>query len=155
MAAWFLFFLIGLVQFGIHAAFIKKRPGFRFAAYVVGGTLAGCLIVLLPVRIPTPEFHLPMLTIPLTGALSGVLIGVAERFRLFNRPLLQFFITPALGLVLAFTSSFLVRAYLWVSGKETWTRTQLFPVGLTFLLIGFMTVFGYTFPRRWFRKWVD
>jgi hypothetical protein len=155
MAAWLLFFLIGMAQFGVHVWLRRRQPVVRFASYVVSGILVGGVIALLPIPIPTPEFHFPAQGIPLIGALSGILIGAADKFRLFNRQLLQFFITPALSLILAFVSVVIMLFYLIITRQENLIRPHLFPISLTFMLIGFMTIFGYTFPRRWFRHWVE
>jgi hypothetical protein len=87
--------------------------------------------------------------------LSGLLTGSADRGRIFERELLQFFITPALSLLLALLlASGVVLAMRW-SGLEAAIRPGLFPICLTCLLIGFMTVFGYTFPRRWFKRYME
>ena len=155
MAAWLLFFLIGLIQFMIHVWLRRQKPKIRHLFLIIGGLLAGGAIALLPVRIPTPEFRLPPLAIPLIGALSGILIGMADKFGLFNRQLFQFFMTPGLSLILAVLSTFFMIFYLAASGQENVIHPHLFPIALTFLLIAFMTIFGYTFPRRWFKQYFE
>jgi hypothetical protein len=155
MAAFLLFYLIGMIQFGTHVLLRKKDWKIRIAALIGCGIAVGGAIALSRLLIPTPEFEWPSAATPLVGALSGLLIGFAERWRLFNREILQFFVTPVLSITLAACSFLFLSCHFWAAGQGPFLRTHLFPVGLSCLLIGFMTVFGYTFPRRWFRQFLD
>jgi hypothetical protein len=155
MIAFLLFLLIGLVQFVAFVLLRKKNAGARWAGHLVLGLLAGGLIACLPVRIPAQGFDFPPSGFPIVGLLSGLLTGSADRWRIFERELFQFFVTPALSLLLALLlASGVVLSMRW-GGREDAIRLDLFPVCLTCLLIGFMTVFGYTFPRRWFKRYME
>jgi hypothetical protein len=155
MTAFLLFLLIGLVQFAAVVLLRRKNADVRWVGHLVSGLLAGGLIACLPVRIPAQGFDFPPWGFPIVGLLSGLLTGSADRGRIFERELLQFFITPALSLLLAFLlASGVLLALRW-SGREDAIRPYIFPVCLTCLLIGFMTVFGYTFPRRWFKRYME
>ena len=152
MAGFLLFLLIGMSQFGSFVLLRAKSSVVLWAGHAAAGLLAGCFVAMLPVKIPTQGFALPSWGLPLIGALSGALTGAADRWGLFHRELLQFFVTPGLSFTLALLLGSGVLLALRGGGHGS---HDLFPVGLTCLLIGFMTVFGYTFPRRWFKRYLE
>lgn len=155
MIAFLLFLLIGLAQFAAFVFLRRKNAWVRWAGHLASGLLAGGFIACLPVRIPAQGFDFPSLGFPIVGLLSGLLTGSVDREKIFERELLQFFITPALSLLLALLlASGVVLAMRW-GGREGAFRPDLFPICLTCLLIGFMTIFGYTFPRRWFKRYME
>jgi hypothetical protein len=155
MAAFLLFLLIGMVQFAAFVFLRKKSGGLRWFGHAVAGLLAGGFVALLPVQIPTQGFTLPPLGFPLIGLLSGLLIGAADRGKMFQREILQFFITPGLGFLLALLLASGVVLFMRSGGREGAARIDIFPIGLTCLLIGFITIFGYSFPRRWFKRYME
>jgi hypothetical protein len=152
MAGFLLFLLIGMVQFGAFVWLRGKSGEVRWAGHVATGLFAGGIMALLPIKIPTQGFTLPPLGFPLIGALSGLLTGAADMWGLFQRELLQFFITPGLSFLMALLLTSGVMLVLRNGGRGD---SDIFPIGLTCLLIGFMTVFGYTFPRRWFKRYLE
>ena len=155
MVGFLLFLLIGMVQFGAFVWLRGKSRRVRWAGHVAAGLFAGGIMALLPIKIPTRGFTIPPLGFPLIGLLSGLLTGAADRWGLFQRELLQFFITPGLSFLMALLLASGVVLSLRSGGREGIVRSDIFPIGLTCLLIGFMTVFGYTFPRRWFKRYLD
>jgi uncharacterized membrane protein len=152
MAGFLLFLLIGMVQFGVFVLLRGKSRAVRWTGHVTAGLLAGGIMALLPVKVPTQGFILPRFGFPLIGALSGLLTGAAERWGLFNREILQFFVTPGLSFLMALV---LAAGILLALRSGSRGDHDFFPIGLTCLLIGFMTVFGYTFPRRWFKRYLE
>jgi hypothetical protein len=152
MAGFLLFLLIGMVQFGAFVWLRGKSGTTRWTGHVAAGLLAGGIAAVFPVKIPTQGFTLPPSGLPMIGALSGFLTGGADRMGLFHREILQFFLTPGLSFMLALPLASGVWLYRSVIGRG---GHDFVPVGLTCLLIGFMTVFGYTFPRRWFKRYLE
>ena len=155
MAAFLLFLLIGMVQFAAFVFLRKKNGDLRWFGHAIAGLLAGGFIALLPARIPTQGFTLPPLGFPVIGLLSGVLTGAADRAGIFQREILQFFVTPGLGFLLAVLLASGVVLLTRSSGLEAAVRIDIFPIGLTCVLIGFITIFGYSFPRRWFKRYLE
>jgi len=155
MAAYLLFLLIGMVQFAAFVFLKERNGGIRWFGHAAAGLLAGFFVALLPVRIPTQGFILPQLGLPLIGLLSGLMTGAADRVKLFQREILQFFITPGLGFLLAMLLASGVVLCLRPGGREVNARIDVLAIGLTCLLIGFMTIFGYSFPRRWFKRYLE
>ena len=155
MAAFLLFFGMGLAEFTAQALCRTRSPRFRFWMVCGAGFLAGALMAFLPVRIPTPGFRIPGAVFPLIGAASGGLITAAEHKAVFRRPLLQFFATPLISLVLAAVLGLCLMPFVVAGNPQSPIKTLLSPVGLAALLMAFMTVFGYTFPRRWFQRYLE
>jgi hypothetical protein len=152
MAGFLLFLLIGMAQFGAFIWLKGKNGAIRWAGHAAAGVLAGVLVALLPVTIPTQGFIVPYFGFPIIGGLSGFLTGAADQMGLFQNEILQFFITPGLSFSLALLLAFGVLVMQRTGGRGGF---DIFPIGLTCLLIGFMTVFGYTFPRRWFKRYLE
>jgi hypothetical protein len=155
MTAWLLFFGIGLAVFVVRIAVRTWPPWTGAVAAGFSGTAAGGVLALARVRVPTPGFELPIWFLPWIGLLAGALIAAAEQTGLFRRPLLRFFTTPVLGFSLAFCGGLSLLAFL---AANLGIRSALgfaWPVSASFLVIGFVTAFGYTFPRNWFHRFLD
>ena len=149
-----LFFVAGLCIFLGRLTVKSERTALRLFAFVGSGILAGILIDF-AVGPPWP----PAISIPRGGSvvvttLAGVVLYAADRGKLINRPGIRYFATILLGLVLAGLSYVSVRLYGTLAGVP---YLYLAPRGSSLLLlvltlVGFLTVFGYTFPERWFKQ---
>jgi hypothetical protein len=157
MAAWLLCFATGMAIF-IGSLQGRKRRSKRkslIPVFMGIGLAMGVFATLVPVRIFTPFLRLPLFYLPAVGGLAGLLIGFAERGNWFGHPLRVFFAMPVLGFALALCSGILLFGNLAVRTGLAEARNLLFPVVLVSLLTGFMTVFGYAFPRLWFRRYLE
>jgi hypothetical protein len=155
MTSWLLFFGIGLAVFAAQIAVRAWTPWAGAAATGFSGMAAGGALALAHVRVPTPGFELPAWFLPWIGLLAGALVVAAERTGLFRRPLLRFFITPVLGFSLAISGGLSLLAFLTMNPGIRSTPGSAWPVSASFLVIGFVTAFGYTFPRNWFHGFLD
>ena len=87
----------------------------------------------------------------LVGAMAGALLFTAEKWNLFVRPGIQYFITIILGLSLAGLTYLL--SILYKGDAMTYiTMEQRTYILFVFLFIGFLIIFGYAFPERRFRQ---
>ncbi len=155
MSALLLFFAIGLAEFIAFAAWQGRPPRRLFLILPAAGLAAGALIAVLPVRFPAFGFHLPAGLAVWIGGVSGLLLALIESGQGFRRSFLPFFITPLLGLALAVAAA----SAVWVTAalrNGRMTPADFFgPVLLVSGLIGFITAFGYTLPRRWFQRYLE
>ncbi|MDM7926669.1 MAG: hypothetical protein QUS35_11700 [bacterium] len=155
MSGLLLFFAIGLAEFIAFAAWQGRPPRLLFLILPAAGLAAGALITVLPVRFPAFGFHLPAGLAVWIGGVSGLLLALVESKQGFRESLLPFFITPLLGLALAATAAAGVWLTAFLRGPRL-TAAELFgPVLLVSGLVGFMTAFGYTLPRRWFQRYLE
>ena len=155
MSGLLLFFVIGLAEFAAFASWQGRPPRLRFFILFAAGLAAGAVIEVLPVRLPAFGFHFPAGLAVWIGGVSGLLLALVESRQGFRKSLLPFFITPLLGLVLAAAAAAAVWLTALLRGPRL-TAAEIFgPVLLVSGLVGFMTAFGYTLPRRWFQRYLD
>ncbi len=152
MESLFLFFLVGLTIF-ISTHFIKSaRETDRFLIFLGSGILSGLLIGLLAGTPWPPSVQIPGGGVAVVGGLAGIVLYIADRGKLITRPGLQYFATILLGLVLAALSYGVVSLYTAFATVEHRIPEERTLVPLVFILVGFLTVFGYTFPQRWLKQ---
>jgi hypothetical protein len=155
MSGFLLYFVIGLAEFLAFAAWQGRPPRLRFFILFAAGLAAGALIAILPVRFPAFGFHFPAGLAVWIGGVSGLLLALIENKQGFRKSILPFFITPLLGLILAAAAAVGVWLTALLRGPRL-TAAELFgPVLLVSGLVGFMTAFGYTLPRRWFQRYLE
>ncbi len=155
MSALLLFFAIGLAEFSGYAAWQGRPARLLLLILPAAGIAAGALIEVLPVRFPAFGFHLPAGLAIWIGGVSGLLLALVESGQGFRKSFLPFFITPLLGFILAAAAAAFVWLTAFLRGPRL-TATELFgPVLLVSGLIGFVTAFGYTLPRRWFQRYLE
>ncbi len=152
MFGWFLFFLIGLFVFIVHFLLRRKSSRLQWAGILLAGLAGGALASL--DRMPfvsgiPPVPSIAPIFIGLTGAI-GILIS--DRISLFQREFLQFFATLLLGIFIAIITALWLFPY-WLL-RYPGSHFSPLSLILTFFVMGFLTAFGYTLPRRWFyREW--
>ena len=147
-----LFFLLGLSVFG--AKFMMKdRPEWvRIVAFIVTGALS-CIIIgfiggeklLLVLQLPRP-------LLAVIGVAAGIVLYGADRTGLIHTPGIQYIVTILLGSILAVISYVLLLIYRSMLPTEPIVSPPTRLLALSFFLIGFLTVFGYTLPERWFKR---
>lgn len=153
MESSFLFFLVGFAIYLVKRFWGERNPHMLHIAFVVTGFLvAGILTGLAGV----PWSHdraLPwILILSVTGGLGGILIYHADRTQFIFKPGIQNFATLFLGLLLSALSYLLTWLFSTLTGYELQARQTHFLIPVSFIFIGFLIIFGYTFPARWFKK---
>ena len=147
-----LFFLVGLGIFGAKIL-TRGRPGaIRLLVFVAGGALSGLIIGLFSGSSLFMMFRIPWGIMPIIGATAGLVLYGADKSELIHKPGIQYAVTILLGSVLAGLSYGIISIYRMVSSE---TQTIFQPrniIVLSYLLIGFLSVFGFTFPERWFKR---
>lgn len=152
MESLLLFFLVGLfIYLSKHLA-KSKHEGIRFLTFFGSGILSGVLVGLVAGPPWPPSVQIPGGGVAVVGGLAGIVLYTADRGKLITRPGIQYFATILLGLVLAGLSYGFVLLYTTLARCEHRKPGEGILIPLVFLLIGFLTVFGYTFPERWFKQ---
>ncbi|MBN2029077.1 hypothetical protein JW824_02435 [bacterium] len=152
MESLLLFFLVGLFIFVIKNLTKNQSRTNRFLAFSGGGFLSGAVIGLAIGSPLDPLIDIPWWQVAVIGSMAGMILFRAEMINLFTYGAIRHFSTILLGLVLSILSYglFLLHATIAQSTSLLYARKTV--VILVFILIGFITMFGYTFPERWFKQ---
>ena len=146
------YFLVGLSIFATNRMIKWKSESVRMLSFIVCGGVSGYLITLFA-GTPWHAFGMiPPIGVPVITGLAGILLYVAEKNRFFTQNGIQYVATIVLGLILAGLSFGLLTVYHKIRGIGYLTSNESMTVFLMFLLMNFITVFGYTFPERWFKQ---
>ena len=146
-----LFFLVGLTIFIVKSQIKANRTVLRLLLFLVSGAVSGAIVGLITGSPLKPLMDMPWPGIALVGAMAGALLFTAEKWNLFVRPGIQYFITIILGLSLAGLTYLL--SILYKGDAMTYiTMEQRTYILFVFLFIGFLIIFGYAFPERRFRQ---
>ena len=146
------YFLAGMAIFGCKSLFKNISGGLRWVIFAASGAAAmtGLRLILgSPLR---PILTLSVGLMALMGVVAGTVLYGADRSGMITKPGLQYFSTTILGLVVS--ASFFGLTHL----SAALSRTPIPSPGegtlipLFFILMGFLVVFGYTFPERWFQQ---
>jgi hypothetical protein len=146
-----LFFMAGLFMFAVKQGFRQRKPGARFLAFLGTGVLSGLIISFITEEPWIRFVNTPRCYIPLVTGVAGILLYIADEKKLIFKTGIKYTITIVLGGIHALVSYFLIWVYARLAGTGSitlFTDTGLFVV---LLLVGFVTMFGYTFPERWFK----
>lgn len=147
-----LFFLVGLSIFGGTHLTKSENETVQFLVYFGIGIVSGLILGLFISPPWPPSVQIPRGGVPVVTGLAGIILYAAEKKKLLTRPGLQYFATILLGLLIAGLSYGLLMIYQSLSNIEYRSPEEKIYIILVFLLIGFLTVFGYTFPERWFKQ---
>ena len=147
-----LFFFVGLAIFGVNRLVKTQREGVRMVGFLSTGIAAGFVVGLI-VGTPWPEsYHMPLSLVPAITGLAGILLYFAEKGQMITRPGIQYMATILLGLILTGLSYSFVWIYRHVNGLFPLSGQGKQLLFMLLLLVSFLTVFGYTFPERWFKR---
>jgi hypothetical protein len=147
-----LFFMAGLFIFAVKHGVQEKSRSIQFMAFLVTGIVSG-IIISFAAKPPWPDdMSIPRQAIPILAGLAGILLFIVERYKLISRPGILYFITIILGLIHACISYMLFIVYKFITSGSFQTPANGTGFFIVLLLIGFVTMFGYTFPERWFRQ---
>lgn len=147
-----LFFLVGLSVYGVEKLMKDKAESMRLIAFVGAGLLSALVLGLLVGDSLFPWITLPAWWMPVMGGLAGLLMFGADRLRIVTRPGVRYIATLLLGAIMAgicYGLALLAGVELGLNLDPN-TAGRIIP--LTFVLVGFLTVFGYTFPARRFGR---
>ncbi|MFO7891205.1 MAG: hypothetical protein R6V04_12815 [bacterium] len=152
MESVFLYLLMGVSFYLIHRASRNSRQIFKLLAYLETGFITGLILGFITDFPLTPNLRLPWLALAFIGLLAGLILYGAEKINFFTHTGLQYLATIIPGFIHAFISYFFMKLYLIISsvGLSETKPVTLHP--LIFLLLSFVIFFGYTFPKRWFKR---
>ncbi|MCJ7812094.1 hypothetical protein MUP95_02080 [bacterium] len=149
MESLLLFFLIGLFIFAVKII-MKNQSGInRFLAFLGSGLLSGGGIGLTIGSPLDTLIEIPWWEVAVIGGLAGIILYRAEMIHLFTRVGIRYFSTILLGFILSILSYGLFLFYAMTVRNISLLYAREPAVFLVFVLIGFVTIFGYTFPARW------
>ena len=147
-----LFFLIGLSVFFVDHFSRKERSIIRLFAFILAGLVTGGILgsfVKFPILMSVRE---PWIAMGMIGGLAGIILYPAAKDNWVSKPGLQYIATILLGLILAVLSYGLIKFY------TVFSHSELLPqavntdfIFIAHLFMGFLIIFGYTFPLRWFK----
>jgi len=148
-----LFILVGFGIYLVNKFLGDKYPNHQHILFAVTGFLtAGIITTLAGVPWPHDQVLPWILILSVTGAVGGFLLFQAEKTQFIYKPGIQNFATLFLGLILSLLSYLLTWLFSKLTGYTLQTQQTQYLVPLSFIFIGFLIIFGYTFPARWFRK---
>jgi len=150
MESTLLFFLVGLSIFAAKYVAKNQPDGTRLLVFFASGTLAGGIVGLAAGSPFWPMVAIPRISMAAVGGLAAIIIYGSEKANLTNKPGIRYFATIFLGLVLAGLCYGFMRLYMTLAQLEFRTPSDKTVVILVWVFIGFLTMFGYTFPERWF-----
>jgi hypothetical protein len=145
-----LFFFVGLSIFGAKHFVEKRSEALRFIVFAGSGVLSAGIIALIAGSALFPVLRVPAGFWAVVGGMAGIILYAAERSGLIDKPGIRYITTVLLGSILAGVAYGLMILY-----RTTTQIDSIIPKNLLFLsfvLMGFLTVFGYTFPKRWLKK---
>ena len=153
MESLLLFFLVGLFIFVIKCLTKNQSGTTRFLAFFGSGLVAGAGIGLTIGSPLDPMIDIPWWQVTVTGGMAGIILYRAEMLHLFTHSGIRHFSTILVGFVLSMLSYglYLLHATI-ISDASSLAYARKTVVILIFILIGFITVFGYSFPERWFKQ---
>ena len=98
---------------------------------------------------PVVEIHYTYTAV--IGVLAGVVLYIGDRLRWIHKPGLTYVATFIMGMFLAGLCTGLTYLIIRLNDVVVHVRVTAMQMVFQFILVGFMTVFGFTFPERWFR----
>jgi hypothetical protein len=149
---WLWYFAVGLSIFLARLPFRKKGKWIRLASFLTGGLCASLIAALFGAETAAFRFAMPPGMVPVLGAIAGLVLFTADERKWAQRFWLRYFLTPLLGLAVASILIAIFAGYSILTGHEAAWAGQWPAVLFTFVLMGLLAVFGYTFPDRWFAE---
>ena len=95
-----LFFLVGLFIFATSLFVRKNRSSIQFMVFLGSGIIACGILSIITSSLLYPIVQISRIGMIVMGGLAGIVLWVAERGKLINRPGIQYFSTIILGLIL-------------------------------------------------------
>ncbi|MCD6116912.1 hypothetical protein J7K93_07850 [bacterium] len=149
------FFLAGLAVFGIKIVLPKNtKEWIRVLAFLMLPSIMLLIMSsffgpLVPEHVNFPKQGIVLF---LSGLFAGLVLYLADRTEFIFRPGIKYFATFFLGFIIS-GISFGISSLFCSIYNFPQEPTQLIGARIIyFLLSGFLIVFGFTFPSRFFRK---
>ena len=156
MDSTFLYFLSGLAVFGVKRAVEGQGETIRRWLYPAAGSAASFIIALIGGYPLSSVADLPPVLALVSGAAAGYILYLAEERRYFTTGMIKYVATIVLGLALGLAAFIVAWGYSRLTGGHVFRQITIQYKAITFFVYGFMTVFGYIFPERWFiRRRID
>jgi hypothetical protein len=152
MISTLLSFLVGFFVFIVNSRLKTERMSLRLILFLAVGTLTGAIIGVATKSPMHPLLNIPWTGFAIMGFLTSCLLFVAQRWSLLTKPGLQYFTTILLGLAVAgglYLLSVLFRIRI---TPYQLTHNQEISLIFNLLLMGFLSIFGFSFPSRRFRQ---
>jgi hypothetical protein len=147
--AWLWYFAFGLAVFLARLPFRNRGRRTRLVSFLAGGICLSLIAAFFGAKTAASRFTMPSGMVVAVGAISALVLFMADEKKWAGRFWFRFFLTPVLGLIIALAST-AVFAFL---SLLTMARADRWPaVFFTFMLMGLLAAFGYTFPDRWFSE---
>ncbi len=147
--AWLWYFAFGLAVFLAGLPFRNRGRWTRLVSFLAGGICLSLTAAFFGARAAASRFTMPSGMVVAVGAISALVLFMAGEKKWAGRFWLRFFLTPVLGLIIALVSTAVFACLSFLTG----VRTDQWPaVFFTFVLMGLLAAFGYTFPDRWFSE---
>ena len=145
-----LFFFVGLSIFGAKHFMGKRSEALCFIIFVGIGVLSAGIIAFIAGSALFPVLRIPVGFWAVFGGVAGIILYTAERSGLIDKPGIRYITTILLGSILAGIAYGLMILYRTITRIDAFIPNNL--LLLSFVLMGFLTVFGYTFPERWSKQ---
>jgi len=152
MESIFLFLLVGILIYFTGYFSRQKTDRIRCALFLSAGLVSSTILGLIePVRL-VPGLTLPPAALSVAGLMAGLLLFWVEKRQFFTRPGIQFVATPLFGIVLAVTFYGLTAGLIAATHTHEKFAAYKRELFILYFLWGFIVVFGYAIPARWFKQ---
>ena len=155
MESIFLFLLIGISIYFAGYIVRNKSGSIRCLLFVSAGFFSSTALALTEKIILIQGLTLPLFTVSIAGCLAGLLLFYAEKGQFFTRPGIKYLATPLFGIILAGIYYGLTRMYLYAAHSQLNPAEFNRELFILYFLWGFIVVFGYAIPARWFKQKSD
>ena len=151
MISTLLSFLVGFSVFIVKSRLKTERLFLRLIIILAVPTLTGAIIGVATKSPMQPLLHIPWIGFAIMGFLTGLLLFFSDHWSLFSKSGLQYFMTILLGLTLA-GSLYLISVLFRIRITEyRLNHYQEMSLLFNLILIGFLSIFGFSFPERRFK----
>ena len=151
MESAFFYFILGLLVFVVKVAVTSLRIRLRLFFFALSGMAGSMGIALLAETPLLPGVLFPIGFYGLTGLGAGLLLFAIDHLNLVHSTGFEYIVTIVSGLIYGGFMWLLAELYL----KSRGMMLQGIPPaqkGIIFASFGFVTMAGFIFPERWFRR---
>jgi hypothetical protein len=148
----FFFFLVGLIIYIAKCLSEKKaNQSIRLLIFTGSGFFSGGLVGLVFHKFFFFTYQLPSIYYAVSCGFAGIVLYAAEKYHVFTRPGIQYISTILLGIIHACISYLLFLLYNITFRVKVVSHSKA-EILFSFVLMGLITIFGYGFPERWFKR---
>ncbi len=147
-----MYFVIGLAIYGARLVTSNSRRKIQISAYLGAGSVAGSIIGWIAGYPLYPLVDMPPLLLSVPGLCAGGLCFIAESKGLLDQPGFKYVVTIFLGGVTAACIWVVTVMYMQIFDPAVHMVLSGSQQAIIYISAGFMLIFGYTFPARWFKQ---